>query len=408
MKIRVIVFIILLILLALALAEGLVLVLRLFFLSVLVLLTSYLWALFGVRGIIAQVSKPPDDCQVGEWFEEEVTVFNRSKLPKLLLKVTENSNLPEHNNTSVFNLPPGDSHHWLTRVYCRRRGQYSLGSITVTAADPFGFFSRHRTLGEPQNILVYPATVELPFFESSSLSAFGYGSGYRSFSQISPNASTVREYTTGDSLNHIHWHSTAHTSKLMVKVFDADRSHSGSETVWIIIDMQQSAHLGEGAEATEEYGITIAASLAKKYLDSGMLVGLIASGDQPYLFPPKRGEQHFWHIMEALALMKATGKAPIDQLVSHNMEHIKGDSTTIVITPSGSERVTAAIQQLKNHGHLTVAVLLEPTSFGGATNSLNTIHSLSASGVQVYTVSKGDELARALDNRISSPRTRYI
>ncbi|MBI4187722.1 MAG: DUF58 domain-containing protein [Chloroflexi bacterium] len=408
MKIRTIIFILLPLLLLLALAEGLVLVLRLSILLALVLLISYLWVLFGLRGIRIQTSQPPDYCQVGERFEKEVTLFNQSKLPKLLLKAAENTDIPGYHNMAVLNLPPGGSYHWQTDVHCRRRGQYSMGSVTVTTTDPFGLFSRQRDLGQPYPILIYPATLPLPFFESSPLSVLGYNSGYRSFSQISPNASSVREYTTGDSLNHIHWRSTAHAGNLMVKMFDTDHSHSGSKSVWVIIDMQQSLQLGEGDETTEEYVITIAASLIKKYIDSGMQVGLTASGDRPYFFPPERGEQHLRRLMETLALMKATGQIPVGQLISSQMEHFNSNSIAIVITPADSKEMIASIRQLKGRDNLAVSILLEPASFGGPASQLNTAHNLSANGIQVYTIRKGDEIARALDNRVPSLHTRYI
>ncbi len=408
MKSLIILFAVPLVLLTLAVVGGSSLLLRLFLLSVLVLLISYLWTRLGIRGIGVQIRKTPDHIQVGECFDEEITVFNSSKIPKLLLRLEENTDLPGHHNLSVVNLSPGSSHCWQNEVYCRRRGQYNLGSVTATITDPFGLFSRHRSLGETHRILIYPATMELPFFESLSLNDFGYSSGHRSISQISPNASSVREYTPGDSLNHIHWHSTAHTGDLMVKVFDADRSRNSSESVWIIIDMCQASHLGEGEETTEEYSITIAASLIKKYIDNGMRVGLAAAGDQPYLLPPERGEQHLWRMLETLALMKASGKVTIDQLISDEIEHFKGDSTTIIITPSDTEQVMAAIRQLKNRGNLTVAVLLDSASFGGTLSSIHTARSLTLTGTQVYIVRKGDELARALDSRVSPSHTRYI
>ncbi|MDP3878855.1 MAG: DUF58 domain-containing protein [Dehalococcoidales bacterium] len=405
---RIILVVLLILLLALALAGGLTLVTRFWLLSVTVLLISYLWVRLGTGGLEAEVGQLPDFCQVGEGFDEEITVTNKGKLPKLSLRVEEDSSLPGHSNSAVFNLSPGSSYRWKNHTHYQRRGQHYLGSVTATVTDPFGLFSRQRKLGEPQSILVYPATLELPLFESSPINVSGYNTGYQSFSQLSPNASSVREYNTGDSLNHIHWQSTAHTSRLMVKVFDSDHLHSGSERVWIILDMQEAPHLGEDEGSTEEYGVTIAASLLKKYSDSGMQVGLVASGDRHYLFPPERGEEHLWHMIEALALMKATGKTPVDRLVSDEIEYLKGTSTVIIITPSDSERVVATMQQLKNRGNLAVAILLEPTSFGGNANPVNIARNLNGRGIQVYTVRKGDDLARALDNRFSSPHIRYI
>ncbi|MFC2006389.1 DUF58 domain-containing protein [Chloroflexota bacterium] len=408
MKVRLILFIVPLILLATALAWGFSLLYHLFYLSVLVLLLSYLWVLFGIRGIRIQVRKLPSHCQVGEYFDEEITAFNHSKLPKLLLKVEENTDLPGHHNISVLNLSPKGSFCRKTRVYCQHRGWYSLGSVTVTSTDPFGLFSQRRKLGEPHHVLIYPATLELPFFKSSSVRDFGYGSGLRLISQTGPDASSVREFTTGDSLNHIHWHGTAHTGTLMVKVFDADRSHNVSKSVWVIADMRQTSNLGEGTEATEEYGITIAASLIKKYLDSGMRVGLVASGDQSYFFPPERGEQHLWHMLEALALMKATGKVSVDRLISDEIEFHKGNSIVVTVTPSATKQVVSVIRQLRNRGNSAVVVLLDPSSFGGTVSSINTARSIASTGAQVYIVRKGDELARTLDSRVPFSHSRFI
>lgn len=408
LKIRAVLIIIPLAILGVALATGFVLMWRLFSLSVLVLLLSYLWVFLGTRGLTGQVKKSSEYCQVGEWFGEEITVFSSSKIPKLLVKVQENTDLPGHYNTGAFNLSPEGSHCWRTEVYCQRRGQYSLGALTATVTDPFGFFSVRRSLAEPQNILVYPATLELPFFQPLSRSEPGHGPSRWLISELGPNAARVREYTSGDTLNRIHWHSTAHTGKLMVKEFDPDRSNYASKNVWIIPDMHQASQLGDGDDSTEEYCITIAASLIKKYMDSGKQVGLIAASDQSYLFPPQMESQHLWHMLEALALMKATGEVRIEQLISYEIEHFGVDSVIIVITPSVSERIVTSLRQVKNRGAPVVVILLDPISFGGTVSAANAARSLVSSGFQVYIIRRGEELARTLDSRALIPHMRYV
>lgn len=399
MKTRAIIFIVPIVLLTLALVGGSSLLLRLFFLTLLVLLVSYLWAIIGIRHISAQAEKPPERCQVGEQFQQEFTVFNNSKIPKFLLKIEENTDMGGEHSPQVLNLLPGSSQCWQSTVDCRHRGRYSVGSVLATATDPFGLFSRQRRLGKPHSIIIYPATIDLPLFKLASFTDFGYGSGQRSISQISPNASSVREFVAGDSLHHVHWHTTAHTGKLMVKVFDADRSQGSSKTVWVILDMQEASHFGEGEEMTEEYGVTIAASVVRKYLESGMWAGLIASGDETYLFPPERGEEHLWRILEALALIKATGKVSVSQLVYEQMEWLRGDSMVVIISPSPTGQLVDVIRQLRNRVSSVVVVLLDAASFGGDTDATEMGHSLSAMGVQVYIVRRGDKLARVLSDR---------
>ncbi|MFC1987683.1 DUF58 domain-containing protein [Chloroflexota bacterium] len=408
MKRRVVLIVVPLVILAIALATGSVLMLRLFSLSVLVLLLGYLWTLLGIRGLTGRVKKSAERCQVGEKFDEETTVCSSSRIPKLLIRVQEDTDLSGHNNVATFNLSPKGSYCWQTEVYCRHRGQYSLGALTATATDPFGFFSLQRKFGELQNIIVYPATLELPFFTSLFRNEPGLGSSRWLVSEIGSDAARVREYTSGDTLNRIHWHSTAHTRKLMVKEFDTDRSNYASRDVWIVPDMNQASQVGDGDESTEEYCITIAASLMKKYIDSGKQVGLVASGDRPYCFPPEIGSQHLWSMLEAMALMKATGEIPIEQLISHEIEHFGSNSVIIVITPSISEQMVASLRRIKSHGIPVIVILLDSASFGGTVSTVNTTRSLISNGFQVYVVRHGEELAKALDSRALIPHMRHV
>lgn len=410
MRIRRVVFItaIPVALLAVSLLGGSSLVLRLFFISLLVLLASFLWTTFNVRGISVRAAPPPEHCQVGKKFQQEITVTNNSRIPKLWLRIEEGANMPGYRDAEVLNLSAGNSHSWESGVYCRRRGRYDLGTVVVTSTDPFGIFSRRRTLGEPQSVLVYPATFDLPLFRAASFNEFGRSAGYQSISQISPNASSVREFYSGDSLNHIHWGSTAHTGRLMVKMFDADRSSNVAKTVWIVLDMQAASHVGEGEESTEEYAVTIAASMAKKHLDTGMRVGLMAFADQFHYIPPDRGEEHLWRILQALATARATGEEPVGRLLSDQMEHLRGSSIVIVVTPSVSGELFDATRQLRNRVDAVVVVQLDASSFGGNPGALNIARNLSATGVQVYVVRRGDELASALDHRVSLLHARHI
>ena len=67
----------------------------------------------------------------------------------------------------------------------------------------------------------------------------------------------------------------------MVKVFDPDRPryHKAAvrehknDRIFIIVDLYREAHYGTGNVSTEENCINIAASLVKKYLNSGKRVG---------------------------------------------------------------------------------------------------------------------------------------
>ncbi|MFH0914736.1 MAG: DUF58 domain-containing protein [Chloroflexota bacterium] len=334
-----------------------------------------------------------------------MTLLNKSRLPKLLLRLEEKTGLG-HSPQPAFNLAPGDSEPWETRLYCRRRGEYHLGSLTLRASDPFGLFSRSRTVGEPQRLLVLPSTVDLPLFEPLSRPEMGEGAGRWLVSQLSSNVSSVREYASGDNLKHIHWRSTAHTGKTMVKVFDPDRSREATKSVWVIADMQKSAQAGRDDQSTEEYTITIAASLLRKYLEGGWTAGFVAAGDRYYLIPPEPGERQLGLLMDTLALMKASGSLSPGELISRELGRL-GNSLIILVTPSPSEGLASSLRPLVQRGAIVVAVLLDRASFGEAPGVAGAERALLAAGIQVYWLHKGDDLALSLDSRRLPLAKRY-
>lgn len=381
---------------------------RLFFFSLLLFLLSYLWAVFNIRNIGVHVNKTPEHSQVGEWFDEKIIVFNKSRLPKFTITLEENSNLPGNHNIVSLDLPPNGSHTWQARFNCQHRGQYRIGFITVTTTDPFGFFKIRRNFGEEQSILVYPATLELPLFQPEFYNMPGYGSNRWLQREVTPDAARVREYASGDTLSRIHWHSTAHTGKLMVKVFDPDRVSFTSKNIWLILNMHQATQVGIDNETTEEYIITIAASLMKKYIDSGKQVGMIASGDQDYFITPETGDEHLRRVLEVLALMKATGEVPIDELISNKGEHFESNSTIVIITPTVDDRISEITRYLERQGTMVIVILLDSASFGGTFVAASLAKKLILNGTRVYFVRCGQNLARALDNRTLSSPLSYV
>jgi uncharacterized protein (DUF58 family) len=194
----------------------------------------------------------------------------------------------------------------------------------------------------------------------------------------------------------------------MVREFDPDRSNYAFREIWIVLDMHRTFQLGEGDETTEEYGITIAASLAKKYLDRGKRVGLLAAGDRPYLFLPESGDGQLQHILQALALMKAAGEVPIDTLLASEAERFNPGSAIIIIMPSVNPPIAAPMRHVINRGAIVTAILLDSFSCGGGTSPANTARSLISSGFHVYTVRQGVNIAWALDSRLLSSGMQYI
>ncbi|OGO32946.1 MAG: hypothetical protein A2Z29_01790 [Chloroflexi bacterium RBG_16_56_11] len=407
MKTRLALIIISLLILAAALAGGFGLLWRFFIFFVVVLLLNYLWTRFSVRGVDGRAKKVPESCYVGDVIKQEFTVSNRSRIPTPVIEAHEETDLPGYGNVTAFNLPSRGSHTWYASAPCRKRGQYHVGAFTASVTDPLGFFPVNRKLGEPQDVVVYPATVDLPFFQALPRQEPGSSPRRWMASEAGPSVSRVREYTSGDSLRHIHWQSTAHSGKLMVKEFDPDRSNYAFKYIWIVLDMQQEPHAGEGEESTEEYGITIAASLTKKYLEGGKRVGMIASSDRPHLYLPETGEAQMQHLMHALALMKAVGHVRIETLLNLEAENLEPGSAVIIIMPSRDQEIAAPLRRYISRGVIVTAILLDALSFGGGTPATDMARILAANGLHVYTIERGMRISRALDSRLFAAQTQY-
>jgi len=380
-------------------ATGFSLVWRLFILSILVPVISYWWSYSNIRGILYEIKSLPPKSHVGDILETGLKLTNLNRLPKLLLKVQEKTDLPGHNRISAVNLSSRGVTNLQSTVLCTRRGRYKMGPYTLSSSDPLGLFPQSRSIGESQEILVYPDTVDLPFFDPLTHINLGYGSGRWLESQISPNVASIREYVSGDSLRRIHWQTTAHSSRLMVKVFDPDRSRSRARTIWIALDMSQSVQAGSGLHSTEEYGITIAASLIKKFIEDGWPVGFMAGAEQSYIFPLDTGSMHLESITSALATMRAMGTISIDQLLASESSRLGMHPMLIIITPSWSEKLMAPFTQVKTQQGVAVAVLLDPGSFENHGMRSMVPRSLVLNDIQTYVVRKGDNLATVLDSR---------
>lgn len=404
MKIRFIAILLLLFALVVALAGGFTLLWRFFMFLAVLLVLDYLWIWIGACGIEYKTKETVDHCQFGDYINEDFTISHRGILPTSLMEISEDTDLPGYSNTATVALARKDSYRWDIRTRCLQRGRYRLGTLDVKFTDPLGFLSLSRRLGNNREITVYPAVLNLPLFDVVPRIEPGLGPQRRLVSEVGPGASRVREYTSGDSLRHIHWRSTARTGKLMVKEFDPDPSNYAFQDVWLVLDMNRDIQTGEGIETTEEYMITVAASLAKKYIKGGKRVGLIASGERPCLHLPEAGDQHLQGIMRSLAVVKAGGEVTLDTLLTSESGLFDANSALITIAPSGSRGIAVPLRRIMNRGSFVISVLLDSFSFGGGADDGEAYRTLNSSGVSVYVIRKGMDIARALDSRTAASR----
>lgn len=391
---------------------------RLFLALVVLLLVAYWWSWLSLRGLQVTRESRADRAQVGQELSERLRIENLSRWGKLWVEVEDLSTLPGHTASHVVSLPPGGSARWRAHSICVRRGRFTIGPLVLHGGDPFGLFPRRRLVPESYELLVYPATLDISAFALPVGELPGGSNTQGRTPQITPNASGVRDYLPGDPFNRIHWPTTARTGQLMVKEFELDPTAD----TWLVLDMDGRSHLhaplpaGEDAldplaqlllSSTEEYAVTVAASLARHFLNQNRTVGLIAAGQRREVIPTDRGPRQLLKILEALAVLRAEGQQPLAELLTAEAIRFGRHSTLLLITASTDETLVQALVGLVARGVKVVAVVIEPSTFGAAESSILLVSGLAAIGVPIYLLKRGEDIGHALaygTSGIAGPR----
>lgn len=382
------------------------------------LVVALIWSWSSVAWLRIRRQTRTRRAQVGKQFEEVFHIHNTGLLPKLWLEIEDHSTLPGYRASQVVpGVRPRGQHTWQAGTICTARGVYRLGPLTITSGDPFGLFRFPRHIGAVSQLVVYPAIVPLQTFAVPSGILSGGEAQRQRAHFVTTNAAGVRDYAPGDSFNRIHWRSTARKNRLLVKEFELDPLAD----IWVFLDISASSLVeqpglyrynhsrptmpvsndilsGEFAlpASTEEYGIVIAASIARYYLEQGRNLGFMTYGPQREILHPDRSHRQLNQILELLAVVKGTSHFDLEHFLGLNTAQLGRGTTLVIITADQSEHWVRSAQTLTRRGIRIVAVLLDPASFGGATDTSQTQARLATFNVPTYIVRAGDDLTRVL------------
>lgn len=361
---------------------------------------SWLWARYSLRKMVFRRQTTSGRVQVGEIFDERLMLDNLSVMPKLWVQVADGSTLPGHRAGYVASMSGRKRAMWRARTTCRRRGRFQLGPVSATSGDPFGLFRQRVFLSPAQEILVLPHVLPITSFALFTGGLPGRGRSSRRALQATTNATTIREYSTGDALSRIHWRSSAHYNKLMVKEFDLDPAVD----VWIFLDLHDSVQAGEGEHSTEEYGVTIAATIATYLLRQDLSVGLIVNGQHREFLSLDRGDRQVERVLELLAVVTAGSGPELREALALDAFHLGRNTAAVVITPSGSRDWHEGLRHLQRRGVQVAVVGLDAASFAHQPSDEDTLALLEGAGVPVVRIKCREPLAQILE---SGPNARY-
>jgi len=380
-----------------------------------ILVAAFIWSWMSVNWLSISRVTHARRAQVGRPLDEVFHVRNTGIFPKLWLEVRDHSTLPNHHASHVVpTLGPRRGYTWEAHTICIRRGEFVLGPMTLASGDPFGLFQFPRRIAAQSKIIVYPLTVPIHRFATPIGTLSGGEAVRRRAHFITTNAAGVRDYHPGDSFNRIHWRRSAHRDRLLVKEFELDPLAD----VWIFLDLSQqslveriTARSGSDIQlyygppaalppSTEEYGVTIAASLARYFVDKGRALGFVTYSPHRECIQADRGIRQLTRILEVLALARSETDRTLHQMLALEANYLARDTTAIIITASQDDRWVREAHRLIRRGVRVVCILIDPVSFGAERSQMVRLQSMAeTAGALVYTIRQDDDLTAVLSYR---------
>jgi uncharacterized protein (DUF58 family) len=397
---------------------------RLIYLSTLLMLISWVWARLSIMNLSLQRESRGLRQQQGQVFEEQFTIVNQFPLTKPWVEVEDGSGLLSSGSTRVIStLKPNATRNYSGYTLLSKRGEYFLGPTIIYSGDPFGLFIARRIIPSSERLLVLPFLYDIQKFPLSSGSLSGrVSTRIRTTKVEPPRAAGVREYASGDSLNRIHWPTTARRDRWMVKEFEQDPQAD----IWVLLDAQEEVHIRAEKEEikdleqmplwwlnrttyalpkdTFEYAVSISGSVVRAFSRSGQVVGFACACNQRIILSSERGERQLNKILETLALVKPEGRMPIESLVDTQAAFLPRGSTVILITPSTRNTLVTGAASLIRRGLSPIFILLDPSSFGRYYGSDSIASSLNKWNVPTIKIRADQDVKNALEEGFAAIR----
>lgn len=342
------------------------------------LLLTYAWARSMGKHVTTGRKLRFTAVQVGDRLEETVKLENRSPLPVIFAEFADRSSMPGYAIDGVRAVGSWASVRWTTHTTCTQRGIFPLGRWETRLGDPFGLFEVRLAYQEPTEITVYPPLARIPPLFGPQRRTMGDRLSLRqAITADTVNAISTHPYVHGEPLRRIHWRTSARTGQLHVKNFEPE----ASSVVWLILDLEAAAHVGEGPDSSMEKLVILAASLTAQLLDQRLAVGMLL-GNQ--VVTPRAGRWQLWSILRSLAGAQPESLS-LSELLRRAADVVSLRQSAIVLTPTLRGDWVVPLRSLEGGtpGGPGV-VLLDPSSFGDHGSSAPLAQRLRSLGVPTH------------------------
>lgn len=318
-----------------------------------------------------------------------IDLRNVGRLPTATLQVDDRvpATITDGGRFILSPLFPGRGVAVHYRVAARQRGRFPIGPLHVSLRDPFGVAERTVRHGAIDEITIYPPVWHLP----GGLPLGGHhgagGDAKPLPMAVGDEFAGVREYVRGDDLRKVHWRTTAHRGKLMVRQDEAPQQPDAT----VILDTRRDAHSGHGPTSSFELAVACAASVTY-HLSSRTYVSRLVT--EPTRKPPRA--QSWEATLDRLAVIETMTAETLVPLWLQVSQGLLGNGVLVSVVPVPEATELRAMVRAGRGFATRLAVLIDVATFGrrrgDAPDAARTADALRAAGWRVTVLRQGDRL----------------
>lgn len=203
---------------------------------------------------------------------------------------------PEKPRTLFTMIAPNETHERHAPIRYLRRGIACLDSIELVSYFPLSMIEYRRRIPCDARTLVYPKLI--PIGRRFGGRTAGPGQQELAVKGHGSELHAIREYVPGDPARDIHWKLSAKGTGIKVREYESE----ATSEIELLLDFPIPEEQPTPAEAGEfEMALSVAASLARHYIDLARSVGLWTAGGE---VPSGDGANHLRRIYRALATLE--------------------------------------------------------------------------------------------------------
>jgi uncharacterized protein (DUF58 family) len=318
----------------------------------------------------------------------ELQIMNRGRVPTATMEVRDTAPgvLTDRSSALLPPLPAGGRTLVRYRIRGGQRGRFELGPLEVRLRDPFGLVARRRQLPGTSDVVVYPPVWQLPEGVPLGGTTTTGGEGRARPLPSGEDLANVREYVRGDDLRAVHWPTTAHRGKLMVRQAEAPQDPRAV----LLLDIREDRHAGKGPASSFETAVAIAASATYHLAARGRQVSII---DRPVTTTPRSLPWGDW--LDRLATATPE-RIDLPALLSQLARGTAGDGALIAVLTVPDPLELRALVRAGRGFSTKLCVLVDAPSHAGrgkrSEGANATVAALRATGWRVTLVTAGDRV----------------